>query len=99
MRVIGIKRMHGVGKATGNKYDFAELFVMVGIDQVSGEKFSIEGYGSEVASMECDPSVVSQFSGIDYPAELDLKTDQKLVRGEFKTVCVGLNRPAELKVA
>lgn len=93
MKIVGVKRMHGVGKESGKPFDFAELYVMVPVENAAGAKFTVEGFGFEVAQMECESIAVAQFAGLDLPAELELSTTQKLVRGEFKTVCTGVFRP------
>lgn len=88
MEVIGIKRVSGVG-AKG-PYDFAVLGVTSKIQTGNFGAATIDGGGKESIDMEVDPACVGEFSSVHFPAELDLKTESRAVRNEWKTVCIGL---------
>jgi len=92
MHVRGVKRVHGVSPK--GPYDFAELFLESAVETGKFGAATIEGGGNEPVSMEIDPAVVKQFEGVAFPADLVIKTASKAVRGDWKTVCVGVERVA-----
>lgn len=87
-QVIGVKRIEGNAKATGNPFDMCRLYALVPIEQGSG-KVKVTGYGLEVGEMELDPACLEAFSKIQLPAKLELKTDQAFRMGEFRSVVIG----------
>ena len=92
MHVRGVKRVHGV--SAKGPYDFAELFLESAIEVGKFGPATIEGGGKEPVSMEIDPAAVKQFENVVLPADLEINTESKAVRGEWKTVCVGVIVPA-----
>ena len=92
MKVIGVKRLHGV--SIKGPYDFAELFCCSKLETGKFGGATIEGGGEEMIAMECDPAAVVQFEGLTFPCEITLKTESRPVRGEWKAVCIGVDRAA-----
>lgn len=95
--VMGLFSMDG--KSEKGPYSFGRMFVMVPVEQVQNGKMTKIGYGYEPKELDIKPEAVGQFIGLKLPAELDLVTDVQSTFDGFKTVCVGLNRPAPAKVA
>ena len=87
--VVGVKRIEGTAKASGNPFDMCRLYAMVPIEGAEG-KTRVTGYGMEVGEMDLDPAVLGDFAKIVFPAKLELKTEQSFRMGEFKTVVVGI---------
>jgi hypothetical protein len=92
--VIGVKRIEGTAKASGNPFDMCRLFCLVPIEIGAG-KTKVSGFGMEVAEMELEPEALQQFAGLKFPADVELRIDQKFVFGEFRSVVTGLEGQAK----
>ena len=94
MQVLGVKRVEGTGKETGNAFDMCRVVVSVPIETGAfgkePKRTIISGYGFESAEIECAPEALPMFAKLKFPCEIDLHTDQRLYRGKFETVCVGV---------
>ncbi len=91
VRVCGVKRVEGKAKESGNPFDMCRVLVLVPVETVSSDKVRITGYGYELGEMELAPEALAEFSGLTFPADVELRTEQKFFRGEFKTVCAGVS--------
>ena len=89
LQVLGVKRVMGTSKA-GAAFDICSVIATVPVDVVSNEKITVQGFGYEVAEMPLDPSVLSQFSAVKFPASLELVTDTRLYRGKLETFVTGI---------
>lgn len=87
--MIGCKRIQGTGKESGLPFDMCHVYVVVPVDVGQG-KVTVTGYGFEVAEMELSPDAMSQFAGLKFPCELELKVDQRFFRGEFRSMVSGI---------
>lgn len=90
VRVCGVKRVEGVAKGSGNAFDMCRVFILVPVENQASGKVKISGFGSELAEMELAPEALPQFSGLTFPCEVDLHTEQKFFRGKFETICGGM---------
>ena len=90
VRVCGVKRVEGVAKGSGNAFDMCRVLMLVPVENQSNGKLKISGFGSEAAEMELAPEALQQFSGLSFPCEVDLHTEQKFFRGKFETICGGI---------
>lgn len=96
-QVLGVKRMHGIAKESGNPFDMASIFVIVPIEPTKSEKFSIEGHGYEVGEMPLEPDVIKQFENFKYPCALELTLEPVLYKGKISQVVVGTSTVAPPK--
>lgn len=96
IQVIGVKRVQGNAKATGNPFDMCRLYALVPIEPGAG-KVTITGFGLECGEMELDPGALPEFAKIQLPARLELKTEQKFIMGEFRSIVVGFE-PVKVSV-
>ena len=94
MLVMGVSRIFGKSKKTGNDYDMCRLFGMTQIAVRKTENMTVEGYGFEVAEIDLDQTAVHAFKDVKFPAQLDLETDVVAQFGEFKTVVCGIRKAA-----
>ena|SRR3990172_7983072 len=90
VRVCGVKRVEGVGKESGAPFDMCRVLILVPVENQANGKLKISGYGAELAEMELAPEALPQFSGLSFPCEVDLHTEQKFFRGKFETMCGGI---------
>jgi len=90
VRICGVKRVEGVAKESGNPFDMCRVLILVPVENQASGKLKISGFGSELAEMELAPEALPQFSGLSFPCEVDLHTEQKFFRGKFETVCGGM---------
>ena len=96
-QVLGVKRMNGVAKESGNPYDMASIFVIVPIENVSKGNFTILGYGYEVGEMPLDPEAIKQFEGFKYPCAIELTLEPVLYKGKISQVVTGTTTAAPPK--
>ena len=89
LTVLGVKRIQGKAKATGNDFDMCRLFAMVPIEQGGGRGATVTGYGFELAEMNLEPKAMEQFANQKLPATLELTTDSRPFRGRLETVVTG----------
>lgn len=80
MRVhaIGVVRLSGTSRNTGNNYDFAQLYYLRPIESRSGQNNSAEGAGQEQASLDISLLSFPKFKSIAFPRSgllLDLTID------------------------
>lgn len=96
--VIGVKRMKGIGKESGNAYDFASCEVLAPIQNRTSEKFSIQGLGFEVAKLDMDLTALASFNDVKFPATLELTVEHRPDRNGMKPVVTGcVAVPANVK--
>ena len=96
--VLGVKRIEGTAKVSGNPFDMCRLFCMVPIEQASG-KTKVSGFGYELGEMELLPESLASFASVKFPAQLDLMVEQKFMFGEFKSFVTGLLAAPVVKAA
>jgi hypothetical protein len=94
IQVLGVKRIKGTSKKTGNDFDMCFLYGMVPVQVGGSDAVKITGHGFEVAQMELDPEALEAFKSVNFPAQLELQTDSRPFMGEFKTVVCGFEKPA-----
>lgn len=94
MMAMGVSRIYGKAKKTGNDYDMPRLFGMTPINPRKTENMTVEGYGFEPAEIDLDATAIHAFKDVKFPALLDLETDVIAAFGEFKTVVVGVRKSA-----
>lgn len=97
IQVLGVKRMHGTAKESGNQFDMASLFAVLPIEQVSGAKFSVEGFGYEVGEMPLEPSAIKQFENFKFPILLELTLDAVLYKGKITQIVTGTSTTQPVK--
>jgi hypothetical protein len=88
LNVLGVKRIEGNAKATGNPFDMCRLFAAVPIEIATG-KVNVSGFGFELAEISLDPAALDQFRGVKFPAVLDCTSDSRPFRGKLETVITG----------
>lgn len=93
VQAIGVKRMRGIGKESGRRFDFARLEILRGIEVAASEKFSIEGYGYETTKLDLAIDAVPKFNEVRFPATLELVVDTVPGRNGLRSVVVGFTQP------
>jgi hypothetical protein len=99
IQVLGVKLMKGLSKESGNPFEMCSLFAVLPIEQVTGAKFSVEGYGYEVGEMAVEPSAVKQFESFKYPCILELTQEAVLYRGKITQVVTGTTSQPQVRAA
>ena len=93
-QILGVKRIEGQKKDGSGAFDMNQLFVRVPIEQAAG-KIKVTGFGFEVGTMEIEPGVIPKMATVQFPADLELETEQKFIFGDFRSVVVGFRVPAK----
>lgn len=104
MHVIGVKRIEGFGKESGNPFDMCSLLALVPIEagtfgKDKAKQTTITGYGFEIGEVDLDPAAIPQFEKIQFPAHLELTTGEAWFRGKFQTIVTGVAKALALKAA
>ena len=89
IQVLGVKRMSGTAKESGNPFDMGSLLAIVPIENVSNAKFSVQGYGYETGEMLLDPECIKQFESFKYPCSLELTMEIVNYRGKISQIVTG----------
>lgn len=97
MQVLGVKRMNGIAKESGDPFDMATLFGILPIEQVTSAKFSVQGYGYEIGEMVLDPDALKQFEHFKYPCLLELDLEPINYKGKITQIVVGTSTPQPVK--
>jgi len=96
--VIGVKRMSGVGKESGRSFDFAQVQVLMAMEQADSKNFQLRGYGYETSKLDLAIDALDKFRDVRFPCVLDLAIENVPGRLGMRTVVVGF-RPTEAKAA
>ncbi len=96
-QVLGVKRMNGIAKESGNPYDMASIFVIVPIENVSKGNLNIVGHGYEVGEMPLEPEAIKQFENFKFPAVLDLTLEPLLYKGKISQIVTGTTSAPPVK--
>lgn len=89
VNVLGVKRIQGKAKETGNPYDICTLLAVLPIQTGPAGPATISGYGYEIGEMTLDPEALPQFSNHKFPAMLELTIEPVLYRGKIEQLVVG----------
>lgn len=101
MLIAGAFRMKGEeGKKSGLPYEFAQVLVLVPIEQVKNASFEKNGYGYSQSVLGCDAQALAAFAPFQgkFPLYLELDVEVVSFMGEFRPVVVGV-KPAAAAVA
>lgn len=100
MRVhaVGVYKMSGLAKQTGNPFEFAQLVVLVPVEIAASAKFNKEGFGLEAQTVDIDSKLLNKFSGVPFPCDIELTTDQVVGRKGIETVITGFKLLASQKI-
>lgn len=91
--VIGISHRKGIAKESGRPYDFAQVTTLEPLKEFESERYTCRGHGLDSAEIKADPSCLSQFAGMKFPAELELVTEaRRSPFGQLELVVVGVKK-------
>lgn len=94
MTIIGVKRITGIAKASGNPFDMCHVIGLVPIEVRAGGKLSLDGAGSETMEIPLDISALSEFKQLKYPAVVDMSVEPRPRNGKVESVVVGILKAA-----
>jgi hypothetical protein len=97
IQVLGVKRMSGTAKESGNPFEMASLLAIVPIENVSNAKFSVQGYGYETGEMLLDPECIKQFENFKFPCALELTMEIVNYRGKISQIVTGTTSVPSVK--
>jgi hypothetical protein len=89
--VIGVKRVAGTSKKTGNDFDMSRVLVGTPIQPVRNDRMTVEGFGYEVNEIPCTDEALGQFRGVKLPGVVDLVSDTRAFRGKLEVIISGVN--------
>lgn len=98
-QVLGVKRMSGIAKESGNEFDMASLTIILPIEEVNTKKIRVSGFGYEVAEMVLEPEAVQKFAGFKFPCALDLEVELVNYRGKATQIVTGTSTPVPVRSA
>lgn len=89
IQVLGVKRMSGTARESGNAFDMGSLLAIVPIENISNSKITVVGYGYETGEMLLDPECIKQFENFKYPCALELTMEIVNYRGKISQIVTG----------
>ena len=73
IKVTFLGAMHAKGNGKKGPYDFCQVKYMAPMQSVQNENRSVVAYGCEEATVDLDPSALSQFKDIQPGSRVDLE--------------------------
>lgn len=89
VKAIGVMRMKGIGKQSGQPYDFAQLMYLRPVEVFTKDNLSITGIGYEVSKLDLQIEAMHKFNDIKFPADLDITLEQIPDRRGIRSVVSG----------
>jgi hypothetical protein len=87
--VFNAQRARGVSAKNNNEYDICTVTIGTPVQSVQRDNRQVSGFGLNASEIGLDPSVLSQFSKIPLPAELDLIIEPD-PRNINRNICKGV---------
>jgi len=97
--VIGAFRLSGIGKESGNAFDFGRIVVLRPAEPVATKNFRRVGFGFETSELDLSVDAVQKFESVRFPAVLDLSVDTVPGRQGLRSVVVGFRPVTDVKAA
>jgi len=94
LTVVGIQRITGKAKATGNPFDMCNVMALEPVENFSKDTLTIQGHGFKVQEYSCDHSLLNELAGMKFPTSLDVTFDHKPRGGRVEAVISGLVKAA-----
>lgn len=88
--VIGVKRVAGIAKATGNPFDMTRVVIGSPVAPVNNDRMTVEGFGYEVNEIPMDVTAMGAFRSLRFPCVVDLETDSRPYRGKLELIVTGV---------
>lgn len=85
---LGAIHARGTGRS-GQPYDFAQVKISLPIRNVANENRSVIAYGSEEQTIDLDPTVIDQFSGLESGSQVQLEIGPN-PRNLQRNICTGV---------
>ncbi len=101
MRVsaLGVYRMKGKSKSSGNDYDMAKLIMTKPFEHFANANMVRSGFGLTTAELDMEPEAVNRCSTIHFPCEVDLEIGVRVSDfGRLESIITGV-RPVSVKAA
>lgn len=86
---IGLSKMAGTSKGTGNQYEMHRLTIIIPNKNVSSAKFNKFGLGFEPMDLPVAESAFAKLGSITYPCRIDLTMDHEPRAGKVEAVVAG----------
>jgi len=90
MTVVGVQRIAGTAKGSGNAFDMCNLTALVPVEVVNSPKIQINGAGSKPMEIPLDVAALPEFMSLKFPGIYDLVIEPRPRSGKFESVVVGL---------
>lgn len=97
--VIGVKRIAGTSRKSGNEFDMCRVMIGSPIQAVQNDSLTVQGFGYEVNEIPLDVEALAQFRTVRLPAMVDLETDNRPFKGKLEVVVVGVRAAVADKAA
>ncbi len=86
---IGLFKLNGTSKGTGNQYEMFRLSILTHSKNVSSAKFNKFALGLESMDLPVAESAFAKLGSITYPCHIDLKMDHEARSGKVEAVVAG----------
>lgn len=89
MTIIGVKRITGKAKATGNPFDMCHVIALIPVETRVGA-LSLDGAGMETMEIPLAVEALNEFKVLKFPAPVDLLVEPRPRNGKVESVIVGI---------
>lgn len=89
MTIIGVKRITGIAKATGNPFDMCHVIALVPVEVRAG-KLALDGAGMETMEIPLAVEALNEFKVLKFPGAVDLMVEPRPRNGKVESVVVGI---------
>lgn len=101
MRVhaLGVYRMTGTSKKSGNAYDMAKLVIQVPVEVVAMQSMKRVGYGYGAKELDLDVDCLAKFGAFQFPCDLDLEIGSRVSSFGLEAIVTGATKPVPMQRA
>lgn len=96
---IGLSKLNGKAKSTGNPFEMHKLTILVASENVSSAAFNKFSLGYEAMDLDVDLAAFPKFAQLTYPCSMNIEIDQLPRGGKLQAMVVGFTgQPAYIDV-
>jgi hypothetical protein len=87
--VVGVRRVAGTAKASGNKFDLCRVLVLRPLECFANATVNVDAHGFEATELVLDEKALQSFKSLKFPAQVNLTIDARVGRQGLESVVIG----------
>lgn len=93
VKALGVYRMTGISKKSGNSYDMAKLVIQVPCEIVATQTMKRIGHGFSAKELDLEVDALDKFAQFQFPCELDVEVGSRVSSFGLEAIITGATRP------